>query len=235
MTKDPKNKHGVGKALHKHLEKGAARNKLKEDVGSVAKRLQKDAEKVKHAVTDNPLSLSAVSYIEKLSQKKGANSSEDERFKVVPDYAYPNTRMNREELRLEMNQKSCYFHILQQPEDHPEQEQSVGRLFCEILQCFGLPKTELLGEASAFCVLVCGQHAFKTDVMPPVANPMWLRKMRRACVVPICHAYARAYIGVFGQQDNRDGFAGRVVLGTYVFILLLHCLFSDLSSSFCTC
>lgn len=207
MTKDPKKKDGVGTALHKRLEKDA--HKLKEDVGTVAKRLQEDAEKLKQAVTDSPLSLSAVSYIEKLSQKKGANTSE-ERFKVVPDYAYPNTRMNREELRLEMNKKSSYFHILQQPDDP---EQPVGQLFCEILQCFGLPKTEVLGEASDFCVLVCGKHAFKTDVMPPVANPMWLRKMRRACVVPLLHAYARVYIGVFGQQDNRDGFAGRVLLG----------------------
>jgi hypothetical protein len=69
----------------------------------------------------------------------------------------------------------------------------------EILQCFGIPKPDLLRETSAFCVLVCGSHAFKTDVMPPVANPMWLSKMRRACIFPIHNAYARLYIGVFGH------------------------------------
>ncbi len=48
---------------------------------------------------------------------------------------------------------------------------------------------------------------------------MWLRKMRRACAVPLHHAYARVYVGVFGRQspdsnsgNKRDGFAGRVVL-----------------------
>jgi hypothetical protein len=50
--------------------------------------------------------------------------------------------------------------------------------------------------------------------MPPVANPMWLSKMRRACTFPIHNAYARLYIGVFGQGQNekKDGFAGRIVV-----------------------
>jgi hypothetical protein len=163
----------------------------------------------RHMSVTQLMSLSAVNDIEKLAQKRGANSVE-ERFKVVPDYAYPNTRMNRAELRLEMNKKSSYLHDL----GIPEEKQTVGQLTVEILQCFGIPKPDLLRETSAFCVLVCGSHAFKTDVMPPVANPMWLSKMRRACTFPIHNAYARLYIGVFGQGQNekKDGFAGRIVI-----------------------
>lgn len=155
------------------------------------------------------LTLAAVSDIEKLAQKRGVNTAE-ERFKVVPDYAYPNTKLNREELRKEMNKRSSYFHNLRLPEE----ERGVGQLSVEIIQCFGIPKPELIGESSAFCVLVCGSHAFKTDVMPPVANPMWLSKMRRASIFPVHHAYARLYVGVFGQSANekKDGFAGRVVV-----------------------
>jgi hypothetical protein len=157
-----------------------------------------------------PLSPSAVQDIEKLAQKRGTNTA-DERFKVVPDYAYPQTKMNREELRSEMNKKSAFYHDLALPAEAPK---AVGRLYVEILQCFGVPKPDLLRETSAFCVLVSGAHAFKTDVMPPVANPMWLSKMRRACIFPVHHAYARLYIGVFGHGgfDKKDGFAGRVAI-----------------------
>mmetsp|Transcript_1048 Transcript_1048/g.2220 ORF Transcript_1048/g.2220 Transcript_1048/m.2220 type:complete len:995 (+) Transcript_1048:328-3312(+) len=152
-----------------------------------------------------------VSNIERLAQKKGKNTA-DERFRVTPDYAYPNTKMNREELRLEMNKKSFYFHTLRLPTE----PQGVGQVALEIMQCFGLPKpdSKLGSEASAFCVAVCGSHAFRTDTMPPVANPIWLSRMRRACIFPIFHAYARMYIGVFGQNPDgrRDAFAGRIVV-----------------------
>lgn len=191
----------------------------REDMGhhlrGVQQRLAGDVHDLKEAITESPLSLYAVSHLEKLSQKKGANTAE-ERFKVTPAYAYPNCKMNREELRNEMNLKSSYFHSFDLPA-HQQSTKSaaVGTLYVEILQCFGLPKTELLGEASAFCIAVLGGCAFKTDVMPPVANPMWLCKMRRAARFPVMHAYARLYVGVFGRQDgpsDRDGFAGRVVL-----------------------
>lgn len=157
--------------------------------------------------SENP----TVSNIERLAQKKGKNTAE-ERFRVTPDYAYPNTKMNREELRVEMNKKSFYFHTLRQPTE----PQGVGQVALEIMQCFGLPKPDstLGSEASAFCVAVCGSHAFRSDTMPPVANPIWLSRMRRACIFPIFHAYARLYVGVFGQNPDgrRDGFAGRIVL-----------------------
>lgn len=156
---------------------------------------------------ENPM----VSSIEKLAQKRGTNTVM-ERFKVMPDYAYPNTKMNREELRREMNKKSFYFHELRLASE----PRGVGQVALEIMQCFGLPKPDstLGSEASAFCIAVSGSHAFRTDTMPPVGNPMWLSRMRRACIFPVLHAYARVYIGVFGQnpEGRKDGFAGRIVL-----------------------
>lgn len=147
---------------------------------------------------------------EMLAQKKGASASE--RFLVKPDYAYPNIRMNRDELRKEMNEPSAVFHDLRLPSRKGEE---IGLLKLEILQCFGLPKLDALSDnCDAFCLSVCGSYAFKTDIMPPVANPMWLSKMRRACIFPLFNAYARLYIGVFDDdgQGERDDFAGRIVL-----------------------
>ena len=153
----------------------------------------------------------SVSTIERLAQKKGVNT-EEERFRVMPDYAYPNTKMNRDELRTEMNKKSFFFHNLRLPKE----PKGIGQVALEILQCFGLPKPDstLGSEASAFCIAVCGSYAFRTDTMPPVANPMWLSKMRRAAIFPVFHAYAKIYIGVFGHnpESRRDGFAGRIVV-----------------------
>jgi hypothetical protein len=155
-------------------------------------------------------SLASVSEIEKLAQKAGTNNP-NERFKVKPDYAYPHTRLNREELRLETNKTSSYFHNLRQAS---RQDQEIGSLSVEMLQCFGLPRTDLLKETSNFCMAVCGSNAFRTDVMPPVANPMWLCRMRRACVFPLYQAYARLFIGVFSKygDSTRDAFAGRIVV-----------------------
>ena len=164
----------------------------------------------------------AVRDIEVLSQKRGKNLAE-ERFKVTPDYAYPNARFTRDELRREMNAPSEYYHdlaaiaetnvSLSEP-DTNNNNPMIGKISLEILQCFGIPKEGVLGESSDFCIAVCGKYAFKTDVMPRVANPIWLSKMRRACILPIYEAYARLYVGVFGQStnDRKDGFAGRIVL-----------------------
>jgi hypothetical protein len=49
--------------------------------------------------------------------------------------------------------------------------------------------------------------------MPPVANPMWLSKMRRAVVFPLADAYDRVYLGVFAYKaESKDGFIGRIVM-----------------------
>lgn len=171
-------------------------------------------------VNDTSTKLS-VSEIEKLAQKRGANT-EVERFSVVPSYAYPKTKFNREELRQEMNKPSSYYHDLRpaplmskNPEKYTQPRPLVGYVNMEILQCFGIPKAGVRTETSAFCVIVCQDKAFKTDTMPHVANPMWLSKMRRACIFPLYEAYARVYLGVFGRVEGnstRDVFIGRVVL-----------------------
>jgi hypothetical protein len=151
----------------------------------------------------------AIEQAEMLAKKKGGSAVEV--FLVKPDYAYPNTRLNRDELREEMNKPSAYFHDLRLDSRKGEE---IGLLKCEVLQCFGLPKLNTLGETDAFCLAVCGSYAFKTDVMPPCANPMWMSKMRRACVFPLFHAYARLYLGVFDDdgENEKDDFAGRIVL-----------------------
>ena len=162
----------------------------------------------------------SVSEIEMLAQKRGANT-EIERFAVFPSYAYPKTKFNREELRREMNKPSYYYHDLRPAplmSKNPEKYKPrplIGYVNMEILQCFGIPKIGVRTETSAFCVIVCQDKAFKTDTMPHVANPMWLSKMRRACIFPLYEAYARVYLGVFGRveaSNSRDLFIGRVVL-----------------------
>lgn len=150
--------------------------------------------------------------VELLSQKKGRMSASD-RFKVTPDSAYPNTYMNRDELREEMNQKSCYYHDLRVPY---KKGKEIGQLRLEVLQCFGLPSSSVIKEVSAYAIAVCGSHAFKTDVMPPVPNPMWLAQMRRACMFPIFHAFDKIFVGVFdngqGEGGSNSDFIGRVVI-----------------------
>ena len=159
--------------------------------------------------------LSAVTDIEKLASQNysgSANADKNEKFKVYPDFAYPNTRMNRDELRTEMNLPSSYYHNLRQ---RSKTDDEIGLFYLEILQCFGLPRFDYFSLPSAFVVGVCGSHAFKTDVIPPLVNPMWLCKMRRACVFPVYWAYQTCHIGVFAKQpseNTEDSFVGRIGL-----------------------
>lgn len=48
--------------------------------------------------------------------------------------------------------------------------------------------------------------------MPPVANPMWLSKMRRACIFPLYEGYATVYVGCFAHQSVKDLFIGRIAI-----------------------
>mmetsp|Transcript_25742 Transcript_25742/g.36318 ORF Transcript_25742/g.36318 Transcript_25742/m.36318 type:complete len:1132 (-) Transcript_25742:170-3565(-) len=147
-----------------------------------------------------------------LARRKGGSlNMDDERFQVKPDYAYKNTKMNREELRREMVLPSSCFHDLRLPSKSGEE---IGLLRVEVLQCFGLPKLDKVGDTDAHVYLVCGSYAFKTDVIPSNANPMWLSKMRRACIFPIYHAYASLFAGVFDDDgpNQKDDFAGRIAV-----------------------
>lgn len=119
--------------------------------------------------------------------------------------------MDRDELRFEMNKPSAAFNDLRVPSSKGRE---IGLLKLEILQCIGIPSLDLLSETDAFCMASCGSYAFKTDVIKDNVNPMWLSKMRRACIFPLFHAYARLFVGVFDDdgKDERDDFVGRIVL-----------------------
>jgi len=140
--------------------------------------------------------------------------SKDDRYKVMPASAYPNTYLNREELKTEMNLSSTYYHDLRVPY---KKGREIGQLRLEILQCFGLPSSSSsTKDVSAYCMAVCGSHAFKTDIKPPEQNPMWLSRMRRACMFPIFHAYDKIYIGAFddglAEDSQASDFIGRVAI-----------------------
>mmetsp|Transcript_25878 Transcript_25878/g.61371 ORF Transcript_25878/g.61371 Transcript_25878/m.61371 type:complete len:1308 (+) Transcript_25878:76-3999(+) len=215
--KSPKNKHKIQFDPRKVAENVTA--KVNKTMTQIQNHHQQNKKDESSSTVFNSTKLS-VSEIEKLAQKRGANT-EIERFAVFPSYAYPKTKFNREELRQEMNKPSYYYHDLRpaplmskNPESY-KLRPLIGYVNMEILQCFGIPKIGVRTETSAFCVIVCQDKAFKTDTMPHVANPMWLSKMRRACVFPLYEAYARVYLGVFGRveaSNSRDLFIGRVVL-----------------------
>jgi hypothetical protein len=139
----------------------------------------------------------------------------EKEYKVQPTYAYPRQYMTRQELTNEMMLPSETFYNLRAPNnnsacDTPE----IGNLRVEVLACLGLPKLERTSETDAVVYCVCGRYAFATDVISNQNSPMWLRKSRRACEIPLFEAYARLYVGVFDYDGNRtkDEFAGRVVV-----------------------
>jgi len=155
-------------------------------------------------------SLSSNVEAEFLAKKKGRKDFAEE-FLVKPEYAYPNTKMHREQLRLEMNKKSAFYHDLRVPSRIGEE---IGLVEVEVLQCIGLPKLDKVGEGDIFIIASCGSYAFRTDIIQGNANPMWLSKMRRACIFPLFNAFSRLYIGVFDDDGTgaKDDFAGRIAL-----------------------
>lgn len=150
--------------------------------------------------------------VEELVRGPAASSRlKDKEFRVLPVYAYPHRWMSRSEMREEMVPSSAEFHDLRIPGC---KQKEIGSLEVEVLQCLGLPKLDRTADTDAVVYFVCGSYAFSTDVIPNRSNPIWLRKSRRACSIPLFHAYARLYAGVFDDDGRRikDDFAGRVVL-----------------------
>jgi hypothetical protein len=160
--------------------------------------------------TTQPIAIAPLPVIS-LHQRKISNPPV-ERFTVKPAYAYPKIKMTKEEMRKELNRTSSFFHDFTKCSS--KNQKLIGAIHLEILQCFGLPRRDIRKKGSAFCILVCERHAFKTDVMPSLANPMLLSKHRRACVFPLHKAFSRVYIGFFSKTDGSamDRFIGRVVL-----------------------
>ena len=150
-------------------------------------------------------------------QSKGAERRE---FLVYPMYAYPNRWMTEKELYNEMLKPSQKFHDLRLSRSSLNGSvknvgpKEIGSLMVEVLQCIGLPSLDIASETDAVVYLVCGSYAFTTDVIQNKLNPIWLPKTRRACIIPIFHAYASLYVGVFDDdgKGEKDDFAGRVVL-----------------------
>ena len=137
--------------------------------------------------------------------------NEEKEYKVKPGYAYPHRWMTIQELHTEMMLQSTNFHDLTDPDRSSEK---IGSLRVEVLQCIGLPRLDLASDTDAVIYMVCGPHAFTTDVIPDRTNPMWLRKTKRACIFPIYHGYARLFVGVFDDdgENAKDDYAGRVVV-----------------------
>lgn len=134
-------------------------------------------------------------------------------YKVFPTYAYPHRWMTHEELCEEMLRPSSEFHDVRVSTKFGDNNE-IGTLRVEVLGCLGLPKLDRFSKTDAVCYLVCGSHAFATDVIPGKFNPIWPRHSRRACIFPLYHAYAQLFVGVFdddGPSEN-DDFAGRVVI-----------------------
>ena len=155
--------------------------------------------------------------------KSGVRQSKDterREFLVYPMYAYPNRWMTEKELYKEMLKPSQKFHDLRLSRSslHGSVEnigpKEIGSLMVEVLQCIGLPSLDLASETDAVVYLICGSYAFTTDVIQNKLNPIWLPKTRRACVLPVFHAYASLYVGVFDDdgKGEKDDFAGRVVI-----------------------
>ena len=94
----------------------------------------------------------------------------------------------------------------------PETDGRIGSLRVEVLGCVGLNRTK--PDISVY--IVCGDSAFCTDVITGYRSPMWPTVSRRACIVPIHHAYAKMFIGVFDvkKRTNKenDVFCGRVAI-----------------------
>eukprot|EP00529_Nitzschia_sp_RCC80_P007458 CAMPEP_0113450132 /NCGR_PEP_ID=MMETSP0014_2-20120614/5665_1 /TAXON_ID=2857 /ORGANISM="Nitzschia sp." /LENGTH=1335 /DNA_ID=CAMNT_0000341447 /DNA_START=136 /DNA_END=4139 /DNA_ORIENTATION=+ /assembly_acc=CAM_ASM_000159 len=150
------------------------------------------------------------------SRNADGQNDKNARVQVLPDDAYPDTYWTHDEMRLEMNKKSLLYHDMR---NAAVKSKEVGQIRLEILQCFGLPTSSVIRpDAAAYAIAVCGSAAFKTDVMPPVSNPMWLSKMRRACTLGVMSPYQSLFVGIFDAGANPLGgtkaedFIGRIAI-----------------------
>ena len=134
--------------------------------------------------------------------------------KIVPSYAYRNRRMTEKELIQEMTLKSEKWEDFRQKPVGDRDEDMIGSLYVEVLQCLGLPQLDRLTNTDAVCYFVCGPYAFATDVIDGFCSPIWPSKSRRACIFPLFYAYQEMYAGVFDDDGagQNDDFAGRVVV-----------------------
>ena len=162
------------------------------------------------------------------------NSKVKKKLRVRPYHCFPDeaVMMTEEEIYAESLNKSKEFVPLKsylapstkRPPDlsvsdsiremwgDPETDGRIGSLRVEVLGCVGLNRTK--PDISLY--IVCGDSAFCTDVITGYRSPMWPTASRRACTIPIHHAYAKMFIGVFDvkKRTNKenDVFCGRVAI-----------------------
>ncbi|CAB9510264.1 expressed unknown protein [Seminavis robusta] len=148
-----------------------------------------------------------------------SNSKETKRqkeYRVIPQRSYPNVWMTQQELNQEMEKPSLTFHDLQHNPcrldlpKNPSKQPIIGTIHMEVLQGIALPKL----KTDAVVYVVSGPYAFCTEVIKDKQSPIWPANSQRACSIPLHHAYARVFIGVFDDDNkkNKDDFHGRVVL-----------------------
>ena len=145
--------------------------------------------------------------------------SREREYKALPESVYPHRWMTQDELREELEKPSEVFHDLRQngckldTPNNPSLQPEIGFLQLECMQGLGFPKLDRYSKTDAVIYVVSGNYAFCTDVIKNQNNPMWLAKSQRACNIPLHHAYARVYVGVFNDEKSmKDDFNGRVVL-----------------------
>lgn len=141
--------------------------------------------------------------------------SSQKEYRVRPNYAYQHRWMTHSELTEEMLAPSSVMHDTRLSPTVATSRRELGLLRVEVLQCRGLPQAKGKVNPNSVVYLVCGSYAFATDVIPQKVNPMWLRGMRRACALPVFHAYAVLMVGVFHDDgskgsSSKDTFFGRV-------------------------
>mmetsp|Transcript_49034 Transcript_49034/g.59161 ORF Transcript_49034/g.59161 Transcript_49034/m.59161 type:complete len:1148 (-) Transcript_49034:23-3466(-) len=136
-------------------------------------------------------------------------------YKVEPAYPYQGIWMTKRELIEDMLWPSAEFHDLRVKSGGDRTNNEIGIIHMEVLECIGLSaQLDRCSKPDPFCYVVCGSHAFSTSIIHNCLSPKWLCKSRRACIIPIFHAYAQIFVGVFDfdGEKAKDDFAGRVVI-----------------------
>ena len=142
-------------------------------------------------------------------KQQSATNPPDEYFQVMPYYLYPSEfRMNEAELYHEMMRPSENFEVV----ESRSQSRQIGEIKVEILSCIGLAKVDRYSPPNATVYLICGDTAFATDSIASI-SPMWPARSKRAVKIPLFHAYAKLYLGIFNATDKDvDDFAGRAAI-----------------------
>jgi len=183
------------------------------------KHVEKDllSEKSKSSTMDPPTNPMGFNFgqVARFSPKcmNRNNSEKDvtgEFFRVKPYGIYPSEyNMNESELYRDMLRESESFVKVESRSN----ERQIGTLKVEVLSCMGLPKFDRFSKPNAIAYLVCGDTAFATDYIVSSLSPLWPARSRRAAEIPLFHAFAKLYLGVFNATDKDvDDYAGRVVI-----------------------